>query len=182
MEETMTTRQLADTAGVDIDTIRKVAKKIFPLMQLGKGVIARYSKEQSEAILSKVGKKNFIERNISVPEQNISVPDIAKIVSMTVIETLKAIGYLQIPNQQQQIAQLSPPNPRSELNSIIRKYAESREINFGVAWSHFYDRVYYRLSINLNARAKEGKKPMDIAEEMGIMDKLLALAFEEFSV
>lgn len=184
MSETMTTKQLAEVAGVNISTIQKIARKLYPEMGGQKGRIFHFNELQAQKILENVGKKNFVERKISDPERKNSVLESRMDRLEAGLERLANIVTLmvnhQIAEKKEQIS-LPPINYRSELNSMIRVYAVKNEIPFNVAWHRFYNRALYRIRKNFELCASnEGKLPLDWAEENGYIEQLYQLAKEEF--
>jgi len=58
----MTIRQIADTAGCHIDTVRKIARPLFPNVKSnGRGLAINYNKEESIAIMEKLPKRNNVD-------------------------------------------------------------------------------------------------------------------------
>ena len=57
----MTIRQLAETAGCGINTVRRVSKAIFPgVNAAGKGLPIDYDEVQSKKIMDKLPKRTYI--------------------------------------------------------------------------------------------------------------------------
>ena len=70
----MTIRQLAETAGCDITTVKRIGKTIFPdVKSIGRGVALDYTLEQSKKIMEKLPKKNYVsDPNMGqIPQVNI---------------------------------------------------------------------------------------------------------------
>ena len=58
----MTIRQIADAAGCHIDTVRKVARPLFPgVKSNGRGLAIEYNKEQCISIMEKLPKRNNVD-------------------------------------------------------------------------------------------------------------------------
>jgi len=69
---------------------------------------------------------------------------------------------------------------RLELNRLVRAYAETTR-TFKTAWNTLYREVLYRLHIDVKRRAKAaGKKPLDIVEELNLMEKVYDIAYKLF--
>lgn len=68
----MTIRQIAEVAGCHIDTVRGIARPMFPEVKASKrGCAIEYNKEQSIAIMEKLPKRNMVSTN---PSDNQVVP------------------------------------------------------------------------------------------------------------
>ncbi len=81
----------------------------------------------------------------------------------------------------------APRTPRDCINEIVRNYAlrtcsDSDRPDFGGAYSKLYREVYFRLHIDLKQRAaNSNRKPLDVAEEVGIIEQVWAIASEVLS-
>jgi len=173
----MKSNELAEIAGVDVSTIRKVAKRLFPDRTI-RGKQSEFSEVESVQIMATVKKKNFVERNSALVERKNSFVD-TQLVSVIVAETVKQLlPYIQYTKP---LPEIPPINYRSELNAIIRAYASKNSLLPGFAWTKFYQRVPYRLHINITTQAKNSDmEPLDWAEENGYIEQLYQLAKEEF--
>ncbi len=68
----MTIRQIADAAGCHIDTVRKVARPLFPEVKAkGRGQAIEYNKDQSVEIMERLPKRNMVNTD---PLNNQVVP------------------------------------------------------------------------------------------------------------
>jgi len=69
---------------------------------------------------------------------------------------------------------------RQRLNEIMKEIG--KDAGYREVWNHLYSKVLNRLSINLKLRAKnhpnKNIRALDIAEELDIIDKMIALALE----
>lgn len=71
---------------------------------------------------------------------------------------------------------------RKAVSQLLRSYCRAVDIPHESAWRDLYREVKYRLSIDLVSRAEnQGKERLDIAEEMGIMEKVYAIAYDLFA-
>jgi len=173
----MKSNELADIAGVDVSTIRRTAKKLFPDRTI-RGKQSEFSEIESVQIMATVKKKNFVERNSALPERKNALVD-TQLVSVIVAETVKQLlPYIQYTAP---LPAIPPINYRSELNAIIRAYASKNSLLPGLTWEKFFQRAYYRLHIDINKRAKNaGIDRLEWAEENGYIEQLYQLAKEEF--
>ena len=178
----MKTNELADIAGVDVSTIRRTAKKLFPDRTI-RGKQSEFSEVESVQIMATVKKRNFVERNSvernsALPERKNAFVD-PSLVSTIVAETVKQLlPYIQYTAP---LPAIAPVNYRSELNAIVRAYASKNSLLPGLAWTKFYQRVLYRLHINITTQAKNASmEVLEWAEENGYIEQLYQLAKEEF--
>ena len=67
--------------------------------------------------------------------------------------------------------------PRDQIGQIVRKYAAKNRLDFQSCWKELYSEFLYRYHVNLYERAQaRGTTGVAIAEELGMIDDLLALA------
>jgi hypothetical protein len=58
----MTIRQISEAAGCHIDTVRKIARPMFPMVvSEGRGLAIDYDKEQSIDIMERLPKRNMVD-------------------------------------------------------------------------------------------------------------------------
>lgn len=70
-----------------------------------------------------------------------------------------------------------PKTLRSVLNERMRQVAVAREMSYQDAWNKLYREYRDRYQVDLKRRAKnQGKKPLDVATDMGCMSGLYNLA------
>jgi hypothetical protein len=71
---------------------------------------------------------------------------------------------------------------RDLVNMAIRGYCQTHDHNFQSAWNRLYTEFRYRYHTDLLARARaKGARPLDVAEEMGVMSDLYDLAVTLFT-
>ncbi len=72
----MTTREIADAAGISSERVRIKAREMFPT-KFAKGKKTDFDERESFAIMAELRKKNFVQppRDKEVPPQNKEVPD-----------------------------------------------------------------------------------------------------------
>lgn len=72
---------------------------------------------------------------------------------------------------------------RHAISQLVRSYCRRERVSYETAWRDLYRDVKYRPPyVDLNARAEnQGKERLDIAEEMGIMEKVYAIAYDLFA-
>lgn len=177
--QTMTIKELAEVAGCNQKTVRVTIKKHYPDL-VKNGRATRLTKEECFDIMNFLPKKNDLGKPRTQNGKVVQgAEDIAKIVSMAVIETLKAMG--QIPKEKPALPELPPVNYRLELNALVRAYASKNNMIHQFAWSKFYERCLYRLRVNIPVCASNaGMDNLDWAEENGMVESMYVLAKEEF--
>jgi hypothetical protein len=88
------------------------------------------------------------------------------------------------------IQELSPPSvePKSlstrlKINRLVRDYAKAKQISYRDTWILLYADFRDRYHIDLRVRAKNnGKlKPLDICEQLGMIEELYAVASNMFA-
>ena len=88
------------------------------------------------------------------------------------------------------IKELSPPivepksvSTRLKINRLVRDYATENNISFRDTWRLLYAEFRDRYHINLRIRARNnGKlKPLDICEQLGMIEELYAVASNLFA-
>jgi len=79
------------------------------------------------------------------------------------------------------IEQIDPTTTRKNITRLIRSYCLNSSSSFQQAYNDLYTEVKYRLSKDLKKRSKNaGNKPLDIAEELGLIEQVYSLALELF--
>lgn len=79
--------------------------------------------------------------------------------------------------------ELKEKSTRSKISELMRSYVEVNCLDYRQTWRKLYSDCYYSYHLDLRQRAKlrtlkEGRKvsPMDIAEELGMLEQLWTLA------
>jgi hypothetical protein len=189
----MTTKEIAEVAGVSVDTVQRKGRELFPgKYSQGKRVV--FIKDEAVALMKELRKKNFVElpQNAEVLPQNadvsyLSAKDIAlisQIVSATVAETIKRLdGRMEkIETRIDQRAALLPApqiKPRDNINKIVRDWVGKTGGDHREAWNSLYRDFGYRTNTNPSICAKNrGMTILDYIEAEGQIDVLEAVAIE----
>lgn len=69
---------------------------------------------------------------------------------------------------------------RARLNRLLRDYCFQNSMDHRSAFNRLYLETRDRLHVDLKTRAKGKETPLDVAERLGLMDKLYALAYHLF--
>ena len=105
------------------------------------------------------------------------------------IDVLIGRSNLLLENQAQAEAELKalptapfkavPKSSRAKLNEIVRNYVARTNGDYREVWNKLYRELLYRVGYNVKYRAEIRKeKPLDILEQNGLLDHLLAIACE----
>ena len=79
------------------------------------------------------------------------------------------------------LPQVNQLDQRSQLNQIIRGYAERNNLPHSTVWHKLYEEFLYRYSINIKVRASNRKqKALDYCQYNGYLPDLLALSINLF--
>lgn len=117
---------------------------------------------QGQAMLALEQKQREHELRLSATENKVN--ELALIQE----ENLKQLNKL--PLSEEEVIEITP---RQELNQMVRTYAQSAGIKYNEVWNKIYSELYYRYHISINAYKKEkGENNLDIAEKIGVIDKL----------
>lgn len=180
----MTTREIAEAAGVSSETVRAKGKELFPA-KFSAGRKTEFNQKEAIAIMAELRKRGFIQ-----PTENLEVPTNDRI---TRLETLVAaqIGLVDrlimlsaqnngvAQNAQKQI-EAPPLATRDELRRIVNKAGQASG-DFRGAWQMLYQEIYYRLHRNVRECAKNrNMDTLDYIDEEGILQDAVAIAREVF--
>ena len=73
--------------------------------------------------------------------------------------------------------ELKDKSTRSKISELVRSYCVSANVPFRDCWNKLYSEFYYIYHTDLKIRAKnKGLKPMDIAEQLGMLEQLWSVA------
>lgn len=187
----MTTKQIAEIAGVSSKTVTRTAK------EKGIGIIRPsvetiFTEAEAIQIMAELRKKGFVQprQNVEQPRQNVAEARLDRLESMVeklciaVTGITQAVALNQSIHAAPQIAPskpaLPPIDPRKELN-MLAKEAGYLMGNYSEPWNQIYKHAYYRLGVNFRERAKNrGMEILDYADAEGYTPQLVAIAREIF--
>jgi prophage antirepressor-like protein len=79
------------------------------------------------------------------------------------------------------VEEVPPKSIRSAINELVRGYSYSTGESYSSLWNYLYKEYRYIHHVDLSARAKnENKKVLEYAEDMGVINKLYAVANKLF--
>jgi hypothetical protein len=179
----MTLREMAEVAGVTVETVRVKAKEMYPDKFInGKKTV--FNQQEAIPIMAELRKKGFIQ-----PTENLEVitrSDLAAFGTAIVSEVIKQLMPMilsagghpaTLSIESKQAPKLSP---RDELRMIVNKAADETK-EYGATYKKLYTEIYYRLHINVTERAKNAKTTaIDILEAEGLLESAVLIAREIF--
>ena len=196
----MTTKEIAEIAGVSVQTVRRTAESRVGFVFVA-GKKADFTEKESIEIMRELKKKGFIQpvqngqvpvQNGQVPVQNGQVEQLGVMVanlSIMMQESMKMMVSQQnqitaILSQKTQLSietkQTPKLSPRDELRMIVNKAAKESG-DYSGAWKTLYTEIYYRLHINAQERAKNAKATaIEILDSEGQLENAVAIAREIF--
>jgi len=181
----MTTKELADTAGVSVDTIQRKAKELFP-GKFTQGSKPRYTQKEAIAIIGNVKKTGFIElpQIAEVPTQGADVSRMDRLESLMekMMTMMTVIMGNQVVQKKSEPAQIEAPplELREQLRKIVND-ASRESGDYQGAWNMLYSEIYYRLHINVSVRASNLHiSKLDVLEKENMLMSAILIAREIF--
>ena len=199
MNDTMTTRELAEFFGKSEDTILKKAREAGISSRQGRAI--QFDRAGVESMAVRLFKtvplavKESINMTFSTSvKPGSSLPENAEVKTDDYVRrgmelVFGAIGKLdervsRIESEVGERRALLPApqmSPRDHINKIVREYAANRNIGFSEAYRTLYSEFGYRTHSNPSAAAKNrGMAIIDYIEAEGQIETLEAIAMEVF--
>lgn len=189
----MTTKEIAEAAGVSTDTVIRKAKELYPL-KFEHGKRAVFLQKEAIAIMAYLRKKGFVElpQNASDLTQNASVlteKDLsiisaltAGIVSQIMANLDKRVEKIEGRIEQRQALLPAPQiKSRDHISMIVRAYCKAQDRDFSDAWNELYREHAYRTNTNPKAAARNrAMTTLDYIEAEGMIETLEAIALDVF--
>lgn len=114
-----------------------------------------------------------IERDRKMWEEHLQLRDRVDLIETEREEARQFLNALPEPVKSSPEASV-----RMRVNEAVRKYSLLSGIRFQHVWRKLYREFRYNHNIDLVVRAKNsGLKPLDLADKLGMMDELYALAY-----
>lgn len=180
----MTTKEIADIAGVSTKTVTRTAK-LKGIGIITPGIETRFTETESVLLMSELRKKGFVNpsQNVPQPRQNdyVTKIDLAEFGKSLVSEMFKQMLPIMQGNIKQQYQIEAPQiDLRAQLRQVMNTAARSSG-DYAGAWNLLYNEIYYRLHINVKERAKNADcKPLDILEAENQLSNAVLIAREIF--
>ena len=186
----MTTKEIAEAAGVSVDTVQRVAKKLYPGM-FGQGKRLAFVMEEAIEIMKALRKKNFVE----LPQDASELPQSAEVVTKA---DLAAFGASIVTEMMKQLMPLIQGNavaakpaqlrisetPELSLRDQLRKEVDRAARisgDYQGAWNELYSEIRYRLHVNIAERARNaGVSKIEILEAEGHLMNAILIARDIF--
>jgi hypothetical protein len=190
----MTIRELADAAGCNEKTVRRITTEMMP-GKIINGKVTRFTWSEAHTIMEKLPKKNMVDNVGQMSEvaltnvrgnQNDQIDAFAKIAeAMSAIATVvKSIGdrVNVIENKIEQRQALLPApgiDTRTHITKIVREFAAKNNIEYRDAWRELYKEFGYRTHSNPSIAAKNRNMTViDYVDAEGQIETLLSVAME----
>lgn len=186
----MTIREIAETAGCNEKTVRRIVGDRWPT-KIQNGKVTRFTLAEANQLMVWLPKKNMVGNLGQMSElpspngsgSNLTQKDmelIAGIVSAVFANLEARMGRMEA-RVEERAALLPPPQvkPRDHVNQVVRKYAERAGIDFSAAWGDLYREFGYRTNSAPKVAAKNrGMGVLDYLESEGLIETLEAVALE----
>lgn len=189
----MTTKQMAEAAGVSVDTIARKAKELFPAkMEARKKTV--FAEKEAIEIMKAVRKKNMVE----LPQNASELPQNAEDVNLTAAFRFMAEAFNRMTKTSEdhaarlsrleettkaRAALLPPPqiNPKARVNMVLRSYVAKSGESYSDAWGRLYKEFSYRTNTNpRTCAANRSMSIIDYIETEGQIDILESVALDLF--
>ena len=180
----MTVKEIAEIAGVSVDTVQKKIKDLYPeIVEHRKRTVL--NKTQAIEVMKDLRKKNFIlPQNSADLPQNSSDSRLDRLESLMEKLLLVTGNLLQVQqsNQTQEKRVLLPApqlDSRSHIKKLIDEYVSRNKIEHGDAYRYLYREFFYRTKCNASLCAKNRcMKTIDYIDNEGMIETLEAIAME----
>lgn len=187
----MTTKEIAEAAGVSVDTATRSIKSLYP-EKMTQGKRVALTQVEAIAVMKDIRKVNFVQlpQDAEVPPQDAEVSslDVAfKAAMVTLVSMAQSMDarLTKIETRIDQRQALLPPpqvKPRDHINMIVRKYVSETESTYPQAWNELYRQFSYRTNTNPATCAKNREMSiLDYIETEGMIELLESVALEIFS-
>jgi hypothetical protein len=171
----MTAKQIAEVAGVSVETVQKKVKELFPEI-VKKGKQTNLTEPEAVNIMAELRKQGFV-----TPRKNDDVVTRSELAEFgrAIVSEMFGLFLPMIKNSPETpkpLAIAPPIATRDELRRIINKAAQESG-DYPGTWNQLYEEIYYRLHINARERAKNAGVPaIDILEAEGYLPDSIAIA------
>lgn len=175
----MTIKEIADTAGCGVNTVKRWVSENMPT-KMEKGKVTRFTWEEAHKVMDAMPKRNNVAQMVQVPSP-IGTGDRIDRLEAMVEKLVSAFLAMSVQNQPVQRMALEAPQikPRDNINKIVREYANRNGIDHRTAWGDLYREFGYRTNSDPKKCAKNrGMSVIDYIEAEGMIETLEAIAIE----
>jgi len=182
----MTTKEIAEVAGVSHDTASRKIKELFP-EKIQKGKQTRLIQKEAIMVMAELRKQGYVQptQNAEVPTQNSEAVDIAFKAALITLTNMaqnmeSRLSKIETKIEQRQALLPAPQiKPRDHISMLVREHAHAFQIDYPEAWGYLYKQFSYRTNTNPRERAKNrGMTIIDYIETEGMIDTLESVAME----
>jgi len=169
----MTIRQISETAGCGLNTVKRLVKTMYPLVKSrGRGIALELTEEQSLNIMEKLPKKNYVQPNPNAPSDltQMGQVDNSMAVMMQFMKSMQeqqqefmktVLTEIKQPNQltiaEKSVLEFPPVpdiSPRKLLNQLVYKYSMSMNIEPQEGWHELHNQFFLRCNDNVSLKAR----------------------------
>ena len=180
----MTAREIAEIAGLSVDTVQKKIKELYPenVEQRKRTVL---NKTQSIEIMKELRKKNFIlpQNSADLPQNSADnrLDRLEQLMEKLLLVTGNLLQIQQSNQTQEKRVLLPAPqlDARAHIKKMIDEYVSRNGIEHSDAYRYLYREFFYRTKCNASLCAKNrGMKTIDYIDDEGMIETLEAIAME----
>jgi hypothetical protein len=180
----MTAREIAEIAGLSVDTVQKKIKELYPenVEQRKRTVL---NKTQSIEIMKELRKKNFIlpQNSADLPQNSADnrLDRLEQLMEKLLLVTGNLLQIQQSNQTQEKRVLLPAPqlDARAHIKKLIDEYVSRNGIEHSDAYRYLYREFFYRTKCNASLCAKNrGMKTIDYIDDEGMIETLEAIAME----
>lgn len=180
----MTAREIAEIAGLSVDTVQKKIKELYPenVEQRKRTVL---NKTQSIEIMKELRKKNFIlpQNSADLPQNSADnrLDRLEQLMEKLLLVTGNLLQIQQSNQTQEKRVLLPAPqlDARAHIKKMIDEYVSRNGIEHSDVYRYLYREFFYRTKCNASLCAKNrGMKTIDYIDDEGMIETLEAIAME----
>lgn len=180
----MTAREIAEIAGLSVDTVQKKIKELYPeIVEQRKRTVL--NKTQSIEVMKELRKKNFIlpQNSADLPQNSADnrLDRLEQLMEKLLLVTGNLLQIQQSNQTQEKRVLLPAPqlDARAHIKKMIDEYVSRNGIEHRDAYRYLYREFFYRTKCNASLCAKNrGMKTIDYIDDEGMIETLEAIAME----
>ena len=180
----MTAREIAEIAGLSVDTVQKKIKELYPeIVEQRKRTVL--NKTQSIEVMKELRKKNFIlpQNSADLPQNSADnrLDRLEQLMEKLLLVTGNLLQIQQSNQTQEKRVLLPAPqlDARAHIKKMIDEYVSRNGIEHRDAYRYLYREFFYRTKCNASLCARNrGVKTIDYIDDEGMIETLEAIAME----